>query len=161
MSKTLKISPTLDELLKRVKAVITDKDSRRRLLTRAVLELKDLASAYPEEGKWNSAPGSKGDGRWYQRNFGARYKRKDGSLGGRNNSQRLQKNWETEVQRRDEFTASAFTAVTYAPFLLDPTKRVHWAAGHGWQSLDEIEQEYTPRFEKIALDEIDKQIGKI
>jgi len=161
VAKTLKISPSLDGVLKRIKEVITDKQSRRRLLLRAVLELKDLTAAYPVAGAWNSAPGAKGDGQWYQRNFGTRYSRKDGTTGGRNTSQKLQKNWRTEIQRKDEFSASVFTEVTYAPFLLDPTKRVHWAAGHGWQSLDEIEKDYMPRFEKLALEEIDKQIKKI
>jgi len=161
MSKTLKIVPNIKEIVSRIKAVIDDPASRRRVLMRAVLELKDLAAAYPVEGAWNRAPGTKGNNVWYQRQYGTRYKRKDGTIGGRNTSQRLQKNWFTEVQRKDKFTASAFTNVTYAPFLLDMDRRVHWAAGHGWQSLDEIETDYMPRFEKIVLDEIDKQVEKI
>lgn len=161
MAKTVTIKPTFKEIKTKILALITDKDARRRVLTRAVLELKDLAAAYPVEGAWNKAPGTRGNNRWYQRQFGTRWKRADGTLGGINNSQRLQKSWQTEIQRRDEFSAAAFTDVTYAPFLLDDTKRVHWANSHGWQTLDEIEEEYTPRFEKIILDEIDKQIDKI
>ena len=161
MAKTVIITPSFREIKSKILALITDKDARRKVLMRAVLELKDLAAAYPVAGAWNKAPGTRGDNRWYQRQFGARWKRADGTLGGINNSQRLQKSWQTEIQRKDEFTASAFTAVTYAPFLLDDTRRVHWAAGHGWQSLDEIEKDYAPRFEKIILDEIDNQIRKI
>lgn len=161
MSKTLQIIPSIKEIVSRIKAVIDDPASRRRVLTRAVLELKDLAAGYPVEGAWNRAPGTKGNNVWYQRQYGTRYKRKDGTIGGRNTSQRLQKSWYTEVQRKDEFSASAFTDVTYAPFLLDPNRRVNWAAGHGWQTLDEIETDYTPRFEKIILDELDNQIEKI
>lgn len=146
----------------RLKKVIDDPQSRRRVLLRAVLELKDRAAAYPVSGAWNSAPGTRGDNRWYQRGYGSRWLRNDGTYGGQNTSQRLQQSWQTEVQRTDEFTASAFTDVTYAPYLLDEEKpRVRWAASHGWQSLDEIERDYTPRFEKIALDEIDSQIDKI
>ena len=133
MAKTLVIEPSLKEIMARVKKVIDDPASRRRVLLRAVLELKDLAAAYPVAGRWNSAPGTKGDNRWYQRGYGSRWLRKDGTFGGSNTSQRLQQSWNTEVQRQDEFTASAFTDVTYAPYLLDEEKpRVNWAQSHGW-----------------------------
>ena len=162
MAKTLVIEPSLKEIMARVKKVIDDPASRRRVLLRAVLELKDLAAAYPVAGRWNSAPGTKGDNRWYQRGFGSRWLRKDGTFGGINTSQRLQQSWNTEVQRQDEFTASAFTDVTYAPYLLDEEKpRVNWAQSHGWQSLDEIQEDYAPRFERAVLDEVDDQINKI
>ena len=162
MAKTLVIEPSLKEIMARVKKVIDDPASRRRVLLRAVLELKDLAAAYPVAGRWNSAPGTKGDNRWYQRGFGSRWLRKDGTFGGSNTSQRLQQSWNTEVQRQDEFTASAFTDVTYAPYLLDEEKpRVNWAQSHGWQSLDEIQEDYSPRFERAVLDEVDDQINKI
>ena len=162
MAKTLVIEPSLKEIMARVKKVIDDPASRRRVLLRAVLELKDLAAAYPVAGRWNSAPGTKGDDRWYQRGYGSRWLRKDGTFGGSNTSQRLQQSWNTEVQRQDEFTASAFTDVTYAPYLLDEEKpRVNWAQSHGWQSLDEIQEDYAPRFERAVLDEVDDQINKI
>ena len=162
MAKTLVIEPSLKEIMARVKKVIDDPAARRRVLLRAVLELKDLAAAYPVAGRWNSAPGTKGDNRWYQRGFGSRWLRKDGTFGGSNTSQRLQQSWNTEVQRQDEFTASAFTDVTYAPYLLDEEKpRVNWAQSHGWQSLDEIQEDYAPRFERAVLDEVDDQINKI
>lgn len=161
MAKTVTITPTIQEILSRLKLVIDNPTSRRRVLIRSVLELKDLAAGYPVAGRWNSNPGTKGDGRWYQRGFGSRWMRKDGTTGGKDTSQRLQKNWKTEVQQQDEFTASAYTEVTYAPYLLDTDQRVNWAASHGWKSLDEIERDYTPRFEKIVLDEIDNDIEKI
>ncbi len=162
MAKTLVIEPSLKEIMARVKKVIDDPTSRRRVLLRAVLELKDLAAAYPVAGRWNSAPGTKGDNRWYQRGYGSRWLRKDRTFGGSNTSQRLQQSWNTEVQRQDEFTASVFTDVTYAPYLLDEEKpRVNWAQSHGWQSLDEIQEDYAPRFERAVLDEVDDQINKI
>jgi hypothetical protein len=161
MSKTLTIQPTFRELLKRITDAIDNPKTRNRLLIRAVLELKDLAAGYPVAGKWNRAPGTRGDNVWYQRGFGTRWLKQDGTYGGNNTSKNLQQSWRTEVQKRDEFSASAFTEVNYAPFLLDPEKRVRWAERHGWQSLDEIEKEYTPRFEKLILDEVDKQIEEL
>jgi hypothetical protein len=158
MSTPLKVSPKFDEVIKKITDAIISPQARRKLLLRAVVELKDLASAYPVEGRWNKPPGTNGDNRWYQRNFGARWKRKNGTLGGRNTSEKLQKNWGVEV--KSELVASAFTEVSYAPFLLDPDKRVSWAAVHGWQSTDEIAEDYAPRFEEIALEEVDENLKK-
>ena len=112
MDEAVKITPSVKVIFSRILAVINNPESRKRVLLRAVLELKDLAAGYPVEGSWNVAPGTKGKGVWYQRGFGTRYNRKDGTIGGRNTSQRLQKSWNTEVQRRDDFSASAFTNVT-------------------------------------------------
>jgi len=162
VAKALVVKPSIKEIMARIKKVIDDPQARRRVLLRGVLEVKDLASAYPVAGRWNSAPGTRGDNRWYQRGYGTRWLRNDGSYGGNNTSQRLQQSWQTEVQRTSEFTASAFTDVTYAPYLLDEDKpRVRWSESHGWQSLDEIQEQYEPRFEKLVLDEVDDQINKI
>lgn len=161
MPKTMVITPSFEEIMTKLKKIIDDPRARRRVLIRAVLELKDLAAGYPVAGPWNSDPGTKGNHRWYQRGVGSRYLRKDGTFGGTNNSQQLQKNWFTEVQRKDDFSASAFTPVTYAPFLLDPDQRVSWAGIHGWQTLDDIERDYTPRFEQLILKEIDEQIDNL
>ena len=79
--------------------------------------------------------------------------------GGSNTSEKFNKS--CQARQQDEVTASVHTSVTYAPYLLDPEKRVSWAAEHGWKSLDEIREDFDPIFEATALEEIDKQIEKI
>ena len=152
----------LDYVRKEVDKIIEavqDAPLRRRILIRGTLELADRARAYPPAGPWNSAPGTKGNNRWYQRLYGSRYMRKDGSIGGRNSSQQLQKNWHTQVSSAEEtFTGHVFTDVTYAPYLLDPSRRVSWAAGHGWKTTTEIADGYKDRFIDMALEEIDKAL---
>jgi hypothetical protein len=154
------IKPDIEKIRKWINEVINDPNSRRRILIRGTLELADRARAYPPEGIWNRAPGTKGNNVWYQRQFGTRYMRKNGTFGGKNTSQKLQKNWFTEIQKEDEFSASVYTEVTYAPYLYDPAQRVGWAASHGWQTVDEIADNYAPRFVEIVSDEIDAQIAK-
>jgi hypothetical protein len=143
----------LTEQFQKIVDAILDPEKRRKIIIRAAAELHDIASGYPVEGAWNKAPGTKGNGVWYQRNFGTRYTRKDGTTGGRNTSQQLQKNW--HIERQGE-SASVWTAVTYAPFLLDANRRVSWAAGHGWLTTDQIAEDYMPRLEEIVIDEIVK-----
>jgi hypothetical protein len=144
---------------------IASPEAKRRILTQGTLELADRARAYPSEGPWNRNPGTRGKGIWYERQFGTRWMRKGGSiggkpyfqgLGGRNTSEMLQKNWFTEV-RAD--VGSVFTGVSYAPLLFDPAQRVSWAAGHGWKTVDEIADGYAPRFVEITLAEIDRRIN--
>lgn len=139
--------------------VVNSKELRRTILSRAVLELADRLRVYPPAGQWNAMPGTRGDMRWYQRLFGPRYMRKNGSLGGKNTSQQLQRSWKVEVMSRDEFTASVFTEVTYAPYLYDPKKRVSWAAEHGWKTTDEISDDYIERFLELAADEVEKKLS--
>lgn len=159
MTKPLTIKPTLKEVMIKIKAVIDDPAARQRVLTKAGNELKKIMAIYPPAGIWNRPPGSRGDNRWYERGYGSRWLRRDGSLGGTNNSQQFDRSWVSE--KRDEFSQSVNTSVTYAPFLIDPNQRVNWAVSHGWVSVDKTAEEFTPEFEKIILDELDKQIDKI
>jgi hypothetical protein len=157
------MTPNADKIRKWLEAVIDDPASRRRVLIRGSLELKDRYIVYPKEGPWNRYPGAKprtdGKAIWYQRKFGPRYMRKDGTTGGRNTSQNLQVSWNYEIGA-DDYSSSVFTPVTYAPYLFDPEKRVGWAAAHGWQDVNEIAENYAPRFVQIVEDEIDNQIAK-
>lgn len=166
MSKPADVA--IKEIMTKVTALVTDPAARKRILDKASVKLAALVAVYPAEGAWNKYPGSRNDGRWYQRGFGSRYMSKGGSIGGKpyfsgiggnNTSQDLQKSW--QITRQDEYTASVHTGVTYAPYLLDPTQRVSWAAEHGWKSLDEIGEDFAPIFEETALKEIDAQIEKI
>lgn len=161
MTATVTIKPEIDDLKKRIIAIVADPDKRRRVLIRATLELADRMRVYPPEGAYNREPGTRGRGVWYQRQFGTRWRRKDGTMGGTDNSQRLQKSWKTEIQTRSEFVGSVSTAVTYAPYLFDPEKRVSWAASHGWKTTKEIAEDYTPRFTEIVIEQIRQDIADL
>jgi hypothetical protein len=150
--------PPIKQVILRIKAVIEDAAARARILAKAGKELAARAAVYPVEGGYNREPGTNKWGTWYQRGFGTRWRNKSGFLAGRNESQDLQASWKVEQK---DFTASVYTSVTYAPFLLDHDKRVSWAASHGWKTDQEIADGFAPRYEEIALEEIDKQIEKI
>jgi hypothetical protein len=145
------------EMRKILDSIQDNPELERRILLRGTLELADRARVYPAAGAWNRPPGTRGDNRWYQRQFGPRWLRANGTLNGKNTSQRLQKSWKVAVSK-DSKVGSVFTGVTYAPFLLDPDRRVSWARGHGWKTTTEITDEYADRFSEMALQEIDKEI---
>lgn len=157
---TVTMTPSAERLRKWIGKIALGPEMRERILARSTVDLRsqleigDRLGAYPQAGPWNSAPGTRGDDRWYQRKFGPRYYRKDKSFGGRNTSQNLQESW--RIEKRDA-SASVYTEVTYAPLLLDAQQRVSWAAGHDWATTDEIVTAYEPRFEQIVMEEIDRQ----
>ena len=153
MTSTVTIKPPLDETIKKLIEQLSDPKRRNKILIRAAAELKDRAAVYPEQGVYNFPRKGKA---WYLRSRGSRWYRKDGSIGGRDTSQQLQNNWKLEV--KDEFTASVYTDVTYAPYLLDAAQRINWAESHGWKTTDKIAEDYAPRFEEIILEELDKDI---
>jgi hypothetical protein len=168
---TVKVmTPSSEQLQKWINSfILKDPASVKRVLIQGTLELADRARVYPTAGPWNSYPGTKGNGVWYERGVGTRYARKGAAIGGKpffkgfgagKPSEQLQKNWNTEIQTKDAYSASVYTEVTYAPYLFDPEQRVSWAALHGWQDVDQIAEDYTPRFEEIVLAEIDSQIAK-
>ncbi len=162
MTTTMTLHPSVNEIRKWLDKVINDPESRRRVLLRAALEISDNRYLYPAPGPWNFEPGNpnnKRKGVWYQRNVGTRYRKKDDTFGGINNSERLQKSWSKEISS-DIYSISVFTDVTYAPYLFDPAIRVNWAKSHGWKTLDEIDEEYSPRFMKIVEEEIDRNVAK-
>lgn len=156
---TATLKPSADAIRKWLEDVINDPDSRRRVLIRAALELKDRYIVYPPAGPWNREPGVNNSKHWYQRKFGSRWRKMDGTIGGNNTSQDLQVSWRHEINA-DAYSASVFTDVTYAPYLYDPEQRVHWAASHGWEDTNEIADNFMPRFEELVSDEIDAQIER-
>lgn len=164
MTVTASMTPSAEQIKRWLESVVDDPRARRRVLIRGSLELKDRYIVYPKAGKWNSAPGTKGNNVWYQRKFGTRYLRKDGTFGGRNTSENLQVSWQHSISA-DDYKASVFTDVSYAPYLYAPLTapkphQVYWAALHGWQDVDEIAENYAPRFVEIVSDEIDAQLRK-
>jgi hypothetical protein len=158
MTAAVKIVPDFKELAQYIQKILDDPQARARLLRLASLELADRVRVYPPQGLWNYEPGAQGNGVWYQRQFGSRWRRKNGTLNGRNTSQKLQKNW--KVERVDAFNTSVYTEVTYAPYLFDPAKRASWADSHGWKTLDEIADDYSPRFVELAGEMIDEIASK-
>jgi len=93
----------------------------RTLVRIAAHEVGDRAAAYPPEGPWNRPKDEPGK-TWYQRHFGPRWRRVDGSIGGRNTSEQMQKRWRRRI---DELRARVWNDVSYAPYLLDRVRMAY------------------------------------
>jgi len=158
-SRKVTLKPTVEAVRKWLIDVVDNPQARRQVLQFATEELKQRAEVYPAPGLWNFEPGAQGNGIWYERGWGSRWRLRDGRLSGRKTSQKLDRSWRKEIGESN-YHASVYTEVTYAPYLLDPEQRVSWAEAHGWQTIDDISDSYAPRFEELVLEAIDVGIGK-
>ncbi|NLS80049.1 MAG: hypothetical protein GXY76_22645 [Chloroflexi bacterium] len=126
------------------------------VLKRLAEEIKAQATPYPPEGPWN-APGPY-PARWYQRHFGPRWARADGSVGGSNTSEQLQKQW--LVEQRGAAQVVVANRASYAPWVMGEEQAALHAA-HGWRKLKDIAAEVMgDRLAAVAREELDKLIAQ-
>lgn len=123
-------------------------------LKRFAEEVKLRAIPYPPEGPWNR-PGPYPH-RWYQRQFGPRWMNKDGSYGGRNTSERMQKSWVTEMRAWNE--AVVGNMASYADYVQGGQQR-DFHQEHGWKKVEDIAAEQSDLWTKIFSEELERAIG--
>jgi len=116
-------------------------------------EVRDRMAVYPPEGPWNK-PGPPGS-RWYQRHFGPRWRRRDGSIGGRNTSEKLQKSWLVDISRLPRVvTAEVWTGVSYAPRVQMEGAQAEFHRRRGWKTDVMVVREYARERLPRVLDEV-------
>lgn len=99
-------------------------------------EVHNLIATYPPATIANSPANP--TGRWYQRGYGPRWRRKDGSVGGRKTSQQLGQSWTTKVSN---WQAVVGTKATYAPFVQSAEDQAAFHKARGWKTDQDVLQE--------------------
>jgi len=129
-------------------------------------EVKIEAIPYPPEGNWNSPRGygsafdigsRKVVNRWYQRLYGARWARVDGSVGGRNTSEQMQQRWYTQV--KNSWEAKVANKASYAPWVKGEDQ-AQFHKAHGWMKLSDDASNLAKRgvFLKIFTAQVEKAL---
>jgi len=113
----------------------------------ALSDVKNWIAVYPPESEANM-PGR----RWYQRGYGQRWYRKDGTMGGMKTSQQLGQSWAYKVDQ-DGMGGVVGNKVTYAPFVQGP-KQALFHKGRGWRTIEQAVVEVGPK----VIDKIKAQI---
>ena len=100
--------------------------------------------------------------RWYQRGWGSKWMRRDGSIGGSMTSKNLKQQWTVEV--RDKNTYVVGNNVSYGPYVMGGENDVHQQSAVmkriGWTTTDSISDEETPRVVAYIEKEIQKALNK-
>ena len=99
--------------------------------------LQDRIAPYPPSTQANSPRPWTSGGRnsWYERGYGTRWARKDGSIGGRKSSQTMNRRW--SIQRNGNSTTLS-NGATYSPYVHrdgnSPPHQAGFHAARGWQT---------------------------
>jgi len=113
-------------------------------------EIRRRMAGYPPETRANQ-PGPFPT-RWYQRHFGPRWARADGSIGGLNTSQDLQNSWKNIVSGPLERTV--WSSADYAPFVQSAELQSSVMRDIGWHTDEQVVDEV------MSDSRIKKQIGR-
>ena len=127
----------------------------RKILRKIADHLRRKLQKYPPPGPWNT-PGPYPK-RWYERGWGSRYARVDGSVGGKRTSEKLKSSWFRP--RAGGFGRILFNTASYAGFVPGPDEQTGVHKRHGWRTTEQHMEDDWPFMEKQlnkALDRIAK-----
>ena len=146
----------LDELKRRLDTKRFEAASKVAI-GRCANEVKVAAVPYPDPGPWCL----RGDypHRWYERLQGARWARKDGSVGASKVlSEKMQQKW--YALTLDAWSAKVANKASYAPWVKGIDQAAAHAA-HGWKTLEADADALARKgvFVRFYAEEIDKVLG--
>lgn len=117
----------------------------------SALHIKGKVDQYPAASEANT-PGD----HWYERGYGSRWQRKDGSFGGKRSSETLGRKW-TIAEVNGGLGAIIGNNVSYGPFVQDEDKQASFHGARDWPTIQKVtkdEADYVTRIIKDAVDAI-------
>ena len=108
------------------------------ILRAAALSIKNEVARYPPSTLANSPLART----WYERGFGPRWMRRDGSIGGSRTSETLGRRWTTRVSSRE---ARIGNNASYAPFVQGRDQQAAFHARRGWKTLEDVGEKEAQR----------------
>lgn len=133
----------------------------RPILTAAVLHLKGLIAVYPPSSEANKPRSfvSKGNNRWYERGFGSKWARKDGSTGSAQTSETLGRSWTEAVDPAGKW-AQVGTRASYAPLVQDRDEQAAFHKDRGWQTAQDVLDDNTDDIVGKIADAVSDTLAK-
>ena len=145
-------SITGDAELRRKLAKLQDMSQIYPALMAGGVHVAGKLKEYPPSTAANS-PGGPGS-QWYERGWGSRWQRMDGSMGGRQSSETLGKKW-TVQQAGDKVTIG--NNVSYGPYVQGPSEQAKALREIGWKTTDTVASEEA----EVVLNMVKKEVDKI
>jgi hypothetical protein len=106
-------------------------DSAMQSATKAIaLQVENEIAPYPPATEANSPGNPKG--KWYERGYGPRWQRKDGSVGGSKTSQMLGRRW--GIRPFGRIGTLVGNTATYAPFVHSQEDQAAFHGRRGWKT---------------------------
>lgn len=123
----------------------------------AALHVKGKIAEYPDAtdanrpktyqpGRWNT---------WYERGFGQKWARADGSVGSRATSETLGRKWTIRTSNR---SATIGNNVSYGPYVQGATRQTAAMRRIGWKTTKDVAEEESERVLRFVVREIEKAL---
>jgi hypothetical protein len=146
MSVTIEI-----EGLERLQGKLQTLESGRYLksvLQAAALDIKGYMAWYPPSTAANS-PFAR---RWYERGYGPRWYRKDGSINGYQTSEMLDRKWAAARPRvsAKKLEAKVGVKVSYAPYVQSEEKQAWFHRARGWRTDEDAVEQRGPHVIRLV-----------
>ena len=96
---------------------------------------------------------------WYERGYGTRWLRRDGSIGGRKTSQQLGRSW--GIKSKGSIGAVLGSRATYSPYVHSHEKQAKFHGARGWVTDKEAVEKVVKRgdVQKILSQAVRKALG--
>lgn len=141
----------LDELTRRLDSF---KDLKKVIpaLEAGANHLEGVVKEYAPKSEANK-PGGPGS-RWYQRGFGPRWARKDGTWGGRKTSEVLRSRWAVQSKNHG-LTWIIGNNATYAKYV-HGEEQAHFHKDRGWKTIFDVVKQESDTVLNFVKDRVDR-----
>jgi len=124
-------------------------------LTQVGQHVRDKIKTYPQSTEANQPRSfvSGGKNTWYERGYGPKWARKDGTIGGRKTSEILKQSWGVQATNTQVVIG---TKVTYAPYVHDADEQASFHKRRGWKTAQQVAKEEEPAVRRFIEDYLEK-----
>jgi hypothetical protein len=132
----------------------------KRILTGGSSQIHKVVQVYPPSSEANTPKTSwksGGPNYWYQRGFGSKWIRKDGTINFNDSSEQITQRWTTEVGK---YRAVLGSNVSYGRYVMDEAKQAKIHGERGWRTIQDIAEKERDEVLAFAKREIDKELAK-
>ena len=105
-----------------------------------------------------TAANQPGARRWYERGFGPRWMRRDGSIGGTRTSETLTRKWTTRVEDGG-LTGIVGNNASYAQVVQSARQQSRVMADIGWKTDEEVARKQQPAIVRLFKTAIERALG--
>lgn len=145
--------PGLAEIVKNIEDV-----SKLQYVNAAMLagakHIQGKVNKYPKATTANNPDNP--TGRWYERTYGPRWKRKDGSIGGRKTSEDLHGQW--TISERAGMEIVVGNKVSYGIYVQDEDYQADFHKKRGWKTIQTVVKDEEATVVKFITDYLDKML---
>jgi len=144
----------MQQVVEKIKT-LDDLEIAKPALKGAALHIKGVVNRYPPSSEAN-VPYQR---RWYERGYGSKWMRRDGSVGGRKTSETLGRKWTIRTADRG-LTVIVGNNVSYGPYVQDAKHQAGFHAARGWKTIQDVVKEESDTVVNFIVEHIERSLNR-